>query len=156
MSKEITEKLCDSVQAASLSNDWPPVLLNGEHITFQGGFDLQSWYSKNVVFVAALIGAVVLIAALTDLPLGAEAMGYLVVLATIGASVTYLIYRSQQWIITTHGVYVKGRRPVPFTSIKKINGFGATIRLTGKFGMGASLIGVKDAAHIRNTLLGRA
>jgi hypothetical protein len=66
------------------------------------------------------------------------------------------MYHRQKWIITNRAVYVNRGRPMLLSSARKIAGFGSTIRLTGRWGVGITLLGVTNAAEIRASLQGRS
>ena len=52
-------------------------------------------------------------------------------------------------------VYLKKRRPMLSSSIRKVVGFGSTVRLIGGWGTGITLLGVENASEVRHYLQGK-
>jgi hypothetical protein len=155
MSNKIDDMI-DEVAAIVPSTDWPPVLGVDESIRFEGGFDRDIWLRANVGTTLIVFAAVGLVAYLLKNPISFEGMVFVVVLALIGGAITYAMYHRQKWIITNRAVYVNRGRPMLLSSARKIVGFGSTVRLTGRWGVGITLLGVQNAAQIRASLQGRA
>lgn len=154
--KDQADKLIEEVTILQPSSSWPPELINNETVRFQGSFDPAVWMRKNVAVTAIVFGAIVTLAALLDRPITAQGMIFVIVLALIGTAITYAMYRKQSWIITNRAVYVNKGRPMLISSARKVVGFGSTVRLTGRWGVGVTLLGVQNAAEVRAVLQGRA
>lgn len=150
------DDMIDEVAAITPSTDWPPVLDAGEEIRFEGAFDRATWLRANVGATLLIFSAIIVIAYLLKNPISAQGFVFATCLLLIGAGVTYAMYRRQEWIITNRAVYVNRGRPMLLSSARKIAGFGSTIRLTGRWGVGITLLGVQNAATIRANLQGRA
>ncbi len=155
MNKQIDD-MFDEVIVLTPSTDWPPVLGTDEQTRFQGSFNRAIWLRKNVAFTFVAFWVIALIAYLANSPISREGMAFVAALSLIGGAITYLMYNRQQWIITNRAVYVNRGRPMLLSSARKIVGFGSTVRLTGRWGVGITLLGVANAAEIRATLQGRA
>lgn len=154
--KEKADRLIEEVTILQPSKEWPPVLSDQEITRFEGAFDRDIWLRKNVGFTVIAFVVLATIAFALNRPITAEGMGFVAVLSFIGGTITYLMYKNQHWIITDRAVYVNRGRPMLISSARKIAGFGSTVRLTGRWGVGITLLGVTNAAEIRAALQGRA
>ena len=88
-------------------------------------------------------------------PIKIEGIGFVVLLSIFGAIIIFLMYNKQNWIITNRAVYLKKRRPMLSSSIRRVVGFGSTVRLIGGWGTGITLLGVENASEIRQYLQGK-
>jgi hypothetical protein len=154
--KDQADKLIEEVTILQPSKSWPPELIETEVVRFKGSFDPAVWVRKNVAITAVVFGVIVILAAALGRPITAQGMIFVVILALIGTAITYVMYRNQNWIITNRAVYVNRGRPMLISSARKVVGFGSTVRLTGRWGVGMTLLGVQNAAEVRAVLQGRA
>ncbi len=150
------DDMIDEVAAIAPSTEWPPVLGAGEVQKFQGSFNRNAWIRSNVGGSIILFSVVVLIAYLMNSPISQRGFTFAISLMLVGGLITYLMYHRQEWIITNRAVYVNRGRPMLLSSARKIAGFGSNIRLTGRWGVGITLLGVENAADIRASLQGIA
>ena len=154
--KDRADQLIDEVTILQPSMDWPPVLNDNEVAKFEGGFNRDIWLRKNVGFTLIAFAIIAIIAYVANSPISAQGMAFVGILSLIGGAITYAMYSRQRWLITDRAVYVNRGRPMLISSARKIAGFGSTVRLTGRWGVGITLLGVTNAAEIRATLQGRA
>lgn len=155
MSSAQFNELLAEAELQTLSKEWPPALSVAEKTLFNGTFSAHAWFRQNVSFAAGFIALCVIVLPLFGMPLTPSMVMMLASMILAGCVLTYLIYCRQTWLITDRGIYVKGRAPTALSSIKRIQGFGATVRLTGRFGLSQTLVGVANAAEVRQTLTGR-
>lgn len=153
--KEQADKFIKDVNIIHPSNKWPPILLKDEKISFEGSFNTSTWLRSNVSSSALAFFLIVLISNAIGHPIKIEGIGFVVLLSFFGAILTYLMYNKQSWIVTNRAVYLRKRRPMLSSSIRKVVGFGSTVRLIGGWGTGITLLGVENASEIRNYLQGR-
>jgi len=150
------EEIVDEVKLLTPSLEWPPVLKKGEKIRFKGGFNRDIWMRKNIVIAFCTILAILCLTIVFQAPVSAEGLIFVAILTCIGIAITYFMYRNQKFIITDRAVYVNRGRPMLISSARKIVGVGATVRLTGRWGVGLTLLGVENASEIRKVLQGRS
>jgi len=150
------ETIVDDVKRITPSADWPPVLKEGETVRFKGGFNADIWMRKNIMIAVCTVTAILGLTIIFGTPVSVEGLIFVAILTCIGIAITYLMYRNQKFIITDRAVYVNRGRPMLITSARKIVGVGATVRLTGRWGVGLTLLGVENASEIRKVLQGRA
>ncbi|GHA57974.1 hypothetical protein GCM10008927_24710 [Amylibacter ulvae] len=153
---EIVSDMIDNAPIAPLSTAWPPKIDPQETIMFQGKFSSQAWVKNNVMLVYGVAAVCVILAMASDLIVDLKTVNLVIAALTVGTIVTFVLNRNQEWLITDRAVYVKQGHPVPLSSIRKIQGFGATVRFTGRAGSGRSLIGVENAADMRAKLTGKS
>ena len=147
--KEQANQLIEDVTIIQPSTEWPPILLDEEVISFQGNFNKSAWLRKNVTFSALAFFSIVVLTNAIGHPIKIEGIGFVILLSFFGAAITFLMYNRQSWIITNRAVYLKKRRPMLISSVRKVVGFGATVRLIGGWGTGITLLGVENASEIR-------
>ena len=153
--KEQADQFIKDVTVIQPSNEWPPILLENENISFEGKFNKSVWLRKNVTFSALAFFSIVVISNAIGHPIKIEGIGFVVLLSFFGAALTFLMYNKQSWIITNRAVYLKKRRPMLSSSIRKVVGFGSTVRLIGGWGTGITLLGVENASEVRHYLQGK-
>ena len=147
--KEQADQFIEDVTIIQPSTEWPPILLDEEVISFQGSFNKSAWLRKNVTFSALVFFSIVVLTNAIGHPIKIEGIGFVILLSFFGAAITFLMYNRQSWIITNRAVYLKKRRPMLISSVRKVVGFGATVRLIGGWGTGITLLGVENASEIR-------
>lgn len=147
--KEQADQFIEDVTIIQPSTEWPPVLLDEEIISFQGNFNKSAWLRKNVTFSALAFFSIVVLTNAIGQPIKIEGIGFVILLSFFGAALTFLMYSKQSWIVTNRAVYLKKRRPMLVSSIRKVVGFGSTVRLIGGWGTGITLLGVENASEIR-------
>ncbi|GLQ35910.1 hypothetical protein GCM10007939_21940 [Amylibacter marinus] len=152
---DITDELIKEALEYPLSDTWPPVLIDNERVLFKGQFSRAAWIRCNVSVVLAILGFLMIGLFYSEADLTQRTAIYITALTFVGIAITYLIYRSQEWVITDRAVYITHSRPVDLRAVLKLGGFGATVRFGTRFGMGTNLLGVENASDIRATLTGR-
>ncbi|PIB26137.1 hypothetical protein BFP76_14370 [Amylibacter kogurei] len=153
---EIVSDMIDNRPIAPLSTAWPPKLDPQETIMFRGKFSSQAWVKNNVFTVFGVAAVGMILAMASDLIVDLRTVNLVIAALTMGTVITFLLNRKQEWLITDRAVYVKHGHPVQLSSIRKIQGFGATVRFTGRAGSGRNLIGVENAAEMRAKLTGQS
>ena len=153
--KEQADQFIEDVTIIQPSNEWPPVLIKNETISFEGKFNKSAWLHKNVTFSALAFFLIIVLSNAIGHPIKIEGIGLVVLLSIFGAIIIFLMYNKQSWIITNRAVYLKKRRPMLSSSIRKVVGFGSTVRLIGGWGTGITLLGVENASEIRQYLQGK-
>jgi hypothetical protein len=148
------DDMIDEVAAITPSTQWPPVLAAGETTRYTGAFNRATWLRSNVGASLMFFSALIVIGYLLNSPISKQGFTFAMILLSLGAAITYAMYHRQEWIITNRAVYVNRGRPMLLSSARKIAGFGSTIRLTGRWGVGVTLLGVQNATEIRATLNG--
>lgn len=156
MTENPFENVLNDPKRTAPSEEWPPILIDGEEIAHRGAFSRNAWFRKNVMVVVVLVLGFIAVSPYLSEPVPPKGIFYIIGIIFFGTAITYLIYRKQEWIVTDRAVYFKNARPLLLANVKKVGGFGATIRYVGKFGLATTTLGVEDAANLRRILTGRA
>ena len=155
MSSKQFDELVEEATKFQPSKEWPPVLAATEKTIFTGRLTLDAWLKKNVCFSAGFIILSIFAAPLIGVSMTQNTALLLGAMTLFGVALVFTMYCRQEWLITDRAIYVKGRTPTLLSSLKRIQGFGSTVRFTGRFGLSQNLVGVANAAQVRQELTGR-
>ena len=95
-------------------------ILKNETISFEGKFNKSAWLHKNVTFSALAFFLIIVLSNAIGHPIKIEGIGFVVLLSIFGAIIIFLMYNKQSWVITNRAVYLKKRRPMLSSSIRKL------------------------------------
>jgi len=76
--KEQADQFIEDVTIIQPSNEWPPVLIKNETISFEGKFNKSAWLHKNVTFSALAFFLIIVLSNAIGHPIKIEGIGFVV------------------------------------------------------------------------------